>query len=411
MTIALGVHASAATTTPALVIVTPTRTSSASGSTYSVGVGWFTAAGAGVAPTVTDSKGNTYTQVGSTLQSGGTPNFRFAIFESVNGTGGTLHTCTATFLANQDVISIWWNEITGGLTSGIRDQAPGGNDDTASPYTSLTTGTTAQANELLIAYGGTLSASGTETITWGNSFTSTGDDRTNANAEVTGSAATRVVSATGAYQSSFTSAGAGTTEALVFIATYKDITAGGNPSTDQVPLQTALIAPGPKLSASRRVESVEPVGALITSPLTSVGWMVPESPPRPQRARRMAVSATAGVGMLGITLPWIDFAVRDPNQHTVVARAVVPVEPVGVRIAASALTSLGWLMPPQSRPLQLNPPTLQPSAPTSPLTPFVSPSFAWGASTDLPRDTPLVARQVSEVAPVGTLIQTLSSVG
>lgn len=225
MTIALGAHVSAANGVAGLAITTATRTTAASGSTFSVAVVWFASGGVGAVPTVTDSKGNTYTQVGSALTNG---NNRCAIFESVNGTGGTLHTFTATFLANQDVISIWANEITGALTVSPRDQAPGGNDDNASPYTSLTTGTTAQPNEILIAYGFTLSVSGTEVFTWGNSFTGTGDDQTNANADFTGTSGTRVVSAVNTYQASFTSTGAGSTEALVFIVTYKDLVSGAS---------------------------------------------------------------------------------------------------------------------------------------------------------------------------------------
>lgn len=227
MTIALGAHVSAATGASGLAITTATRTTAASGSTFSVAVVWFASGGVGAAPTVTDSKLNTYVQVGAALTNG---NNRCAIFECVNGTGGTLHTFTATFLANQDVISIWANEITGALTASPRDQAPGGNDDTASPYTSLTTGTTAQANEILIAYGFTLSVSGTEVFTWGNSFVGTGDDQTNANADFTGTSGTLIVSAIGTYQASFTSTGAGSTEALVFIVSYKDATPGGSSS-------------------------------------------------------------------------------------------------------------------------------------------------------------------------------------
>jgi hypothetical protein len=97
----------------------------------------------------------------------------------------------------------------------------------------LSTGTTVQADEVVLAYCSTLSASGTEVFNWSaNSFTATGDVQNNANTDQTGDSAYRIVSATGSYQASFTSSGAGTTAAIVFIVTYKGASGGTTLNVD-----------------------------------------------------------------------------------------------------------------------------------------------------------------------------------
>lgn len=234
MAIAVGAHArSTSLITGATVEVTPTVTTQASGSSFYAFIGW---AGSGAAPTITDSKANTgWAQVGSTTVSSWDATVKCALFEKVNGTGGTLHTCTATFVGGQTVATLWFLEVTGGLTASIRDQTPAVNDDSASPYTS-NTATTTQANELLLAFAMTDSASGTETFTWGGTpaFTSIGEDETNASANVTGSIASANVTSTGTYNSSFTSAGAGTTRGITLLITLKDLVAGGSTASDPI---------------------------------------------------------------------------------------------------------------------------------------------------------------------------------
>lgn len=203
-----------------------------SGTVFSMYVGWY---GGGAAPTITDNKGNnaSWVQVGSTLSLSADTNEKGALFECVGGTGGSSHTVTVTFSGTQTVASAWLQEWTGLATTSPRDKAPGGNSATASPYTSLSTGTTSQADEVVLAYCSTLSASGTETFNWtANSFTATGDVQNNANADQTGDSAYRIVSATGNYQASFTSSGAGTTAAVVFIVTYKGASSGSTLDVD-----------------------------------------------------------------------------------------------------------------------------------------------------------------------------------
>lgn len=221
MSIAIGAHATAANAGPSATSVTTTgvTTTGGAGTVFVAAIGAFN----GAPSSLTDSKGNTYTQVGSTQASSADANLRLAIYECIGGTGGASHTFTG-HTGSGAVISIWVVEVTGVSTASPRDQAPAISDDTASPYTSGTANTT-QANEALISFASTFSSSGTETLTWGNSFTGL-DAQTNANADITGGSATRLVTATGAYSSSFTSAGAGTAAALVGLVTYMEASAG-----------------------------------------------------------------------------------------------------------------------------------------------------------------------------------------
>ena len=221
MSIAPGVHTQVNYLGDTFTFVLPTVNPAASGSTFFIGVGWFKAITV-PPPTIADNHGNVYSQISTTGQYSTDPYYS-AIYICENAIGGSTDV-TLTF--TDPVIGYaTFVEIKGGLTSGILDQAPNSNFTTTSPYTSLTTSATAQANELLIGFTITATSSGTETLTWGNSFTqleANGDSN-----GATGGVAYRVVAATGTYQTSFTAAGAGTTGGMVFIATFKELPVGG----------------------------------------------------------------------------------------------------------------------------------------------------------------------------------------
>src|SRR5690349_13045214 len=87
-------------------ITSVSGTTTASGSSFLVGVSY----GYGRNCTgVTDSKGNTYTQLG-TKQANGDTHFDFWFCEG--GTGGTSHTATASFSATGSFPTIYFIEIT-----------------------------------------------------------------------------------------------------------------------------------------------------------------------------------------------------------------------------------------------------------------------------------------------------------
>lgn len=176
-------------------------------------------ASASTLTTPTDNKTNTYVAGAAQVTAASGAQCRWWYCENALGGAGHTWTCAS----SSDVRSVFVLEIKQGLTSGIVDQATAGVSDVVSPYTSNTTGTTAQANEMIVAMVATDSVSGTEVITWGGGFTqSTAVGDANF---ATGGLATQISSATGTFTSSITSAGAGTTGAVSFVATFKEAAA------------------------------------------------------------------------------------------------------------------------------------------------------------------------------------------
>lgn len=175
----------------------------------------------------TDSKGNTYTAIAAQVNA--TTGSKNQWYYCENAIGGTAHTWTSTS-TGVDIRTIFILEIKGGVLSGILDQATTGVEDLVSPYTSNVSGTTTQAAEMAVAFVSTDSVTGTETITWGNGFT-----QSTAAADAnfaTGGIGTQILGSTQTVTSSITSAGAGTTGAVSFVATFKEA-AGAAANTER----------------------------------------------------------------------------------------------------------------------------------------------------------------------------------
>ena len=233
MSIAVGVHTKLQDTVyNKTVHTTPAVTTQASGSTFVVFAIIPVAASFAASTPFTDSKSNTYTQIGSEVNTG---NCKTRLYYCQNGSGGSSHTFTVTTVG-QTYATVYAIEVTGGATSGILDKSPAGLYDTSSPFTSDVTGTTSQANELLLGFVGTDTPSGTETITWGNSFTQVDADGNSA--YVTGGSAKRNVTSAASYQVSITSSVA--TAAWCWIISLKEATSG----TIITPTVGALAAAG-----------------------------------------------------------------------------------------------------------------------------------------------------------------------
>lgn len=198
---------------------------SATGSTFVILQAWYVGAGSsGATPVISDTingvaSGNTYSQIGTTLVGAFGGNTSAQIFECVNGNGGTNHVATSTYTGTGAVLTILV-EILGGALTSILDQlsSPLWNDDVASPFTANAI-TPAQANELVLAFALTGTNSGTETLTWGNGFTQV-EAEGDANL-VTGAIAQLVINAIAPTNVSYTSAGAGTTECLTALVSFK----------------------------------------------------------------------------------------------------------------------------------------------------------------------------------------------
>src|SRR5574343_667241 len=118
---------------------------------------------------VTDNKGNTYTQIGTELTANSGAKSR--IYYCQNAAGGTGHTFTATVSTNV-AITLHAVEITGAKSASVLNPTPpAANDDLASPFTSNNI-TTLQADALLVAcMGCTNSGSNPATHAEANGFT------------------------------------------------------------------------------------------------------------------------------------------------------------------------------------------------------------------------------------------------
>lgn len=221
MAIAVGQHVSVQGTSNATSFTTPAATTAASGSTFLISVAF----NPGNFSSVSDSKSNTYVSIQTEVDDNTHGNASWWKYAQ-NGTGGAGHTATIN-VAAADLCNVHLTEITGGATTGILDQAPAGINDTTSPFTSNTTGTTTQANELVLAFVQTGGTGATETLTWGNSYTAV-DTLNNTNFRTSYVGKLNVTS-TGTQQSSVTSSSAAA--AISFIATFKEAS-GSNVSVN-----------------------------------------------------------------------------------------------------------------------------------------------------------------------------------
>lgn len=175
---------------------------------------------------ITDSNANSWAQVGSTYQDG---NKYVRTYKCEGGTGGSSHTFTVTYSGTGGT-AILVVELTGCATSNAIDQAPAVVKDTASPFSSSTTGTTAQANEMLVGFllgdsdsdtpGNTVDSSSTPTSGWTIRVDEYGSQ------QIACMLATVGVSSTGTYNFAGTQTGSG--EAYVQIVTVKEGTASGS---------------------------------------------------------------------------------------------------------------------------------------------------------------------------------------
>lgn len=218
MSASVGQHTQTFSTVQVLTLDLPSVNTAASGSTFFVG-GFSTGNVTQRIPT--DSKSNTFAVLaGPTTDS--VASYTGSTWYCEGGAGGSSHVVTvrSSGVATTGVLAGYLVEIVAGAAGGVLDQAPAGLNDTSSPFTTNTSGTTTQADEIAILYYSTgTTAAGPEVITWGNGFTQI-DAQGDGNF-VTGGTAYKVLSSTGTVQGSITSAGAGTTETIGFVATFK----------------------------------------------------------------------------------------------------------------------------------------------------------------------------------------------
>jgi len=198
---------SASTTSQATTGVT----TQSSGSTFFVAFIWDT----GNFSSISDSKSNSYTQIGTEQVQTGT---KMRAYYCQNGTGGSSHTATIG-LSTASPVTVLFLEITGGLTSGILDQSDL-RFDTASPYTLAAGLTTTQADELLVSFLGGTSGNNPATHAESGLGSSTIQiEETDGASFYTCAIATAVKSSTGTFNPSWTESGGA--HAGVVLATFK----------------------------------------------------------------------------------------------------------------------------------------------------------------------------------------------
>lgn len=197
-------------------VTTGSGTSSVSGSTFLIGVSWDATTSIS---SVSDSKSNTYTAVGTPQNDGGAGsggNHQFYVCE--NGTGGTSHTATVNF-SGTAYPTAHLIEITGAATP-VQDIAVQ-TQDAGTPFTA-STGTLAQANEVIVALcGANIGSAGAYAS---SNFTILSQE--NDVSQYWGSAvASLVVSSTSSVTPSFTRTNSSGAAAVLAISFYED--AGG----------------------------------------------------------------------------------------------------------------------------------------------------------------------------------------
>jgi len=218
----IGQHASV-TESNASSYTTPSRTTSSSGSNFYV---FITAQPSSFAATpITDSKSNTYTQVGTTLTNAGS-SLESRVYKCENGTGGASHTWTVS-LTSTTYAALMAVELTGmALTSSVEQQ--GRQEDNATPFVTPSV-TTTQANQIILAACFEDSSGTTSAETWGGSFTNSDliEELTNAGTGVASGLVAKAVTSAGSYQGSLTISGVTVNSTNMHIITVKEASGGG----------------------------------------------------------------------------------------------------------------------------------------------------------------------------------------
>jgi len=185
-------------------------------------VGWYNPV---TISSIVDSRGNALTIQQAALTYSGDTGFRCARYICERPTGGSGNV-TVTFSGAIQLGGGYLTELTSTISSGtITDQAPVGSQDTATPFTSTTTGVTAQADEVALACTHTYTSAGTTEVNdWtANGYTPLGIH--NDTAVWTDGLAYKVLTATGAQTSSLSVTGVTVDAGLTFITTFKMSTA------------------------------------------------------------------------------------------------------------------------------------------------------------------------------------------
>lgn len=200
MAFGVGVSDKVVDTFGSTTATTPGVATQATGSTFLIGI--MTGASRTIS-TVTDNKGNgSFSAIGTAQTYNGAAQ-KCIWYKKENGAGGAAHTFSVT-IDSSDFLSVFALEITGATTGGEDTAVAAKANDVSSPFT-VTSGSLAQASEVLAVLIGfnSVNVSG---LAESSGFTIQQSILTGAS-DASGAIATLVTSATGTYTPSFTGTG------------------------------------------------------------------------------------------------------------------------------------------------------------------------------------------------------------
>jgi hypothetical protein len=304
---------------------TTTSFTSTAGSTIWVGVS--DASGQG-SLTISDNKGNTYTQIGTTRTSASGAQIRR--FYCANIAGGAGHTVTATWGSNSDA-TVHVLELAGVATASLDSAASAQADDSNPPWT-VTSGTLAQADSIAVAMTGTAFAG-----TWSESsgFTVQTQEGDN-NLYWTGCAASRVVAATTALTPSFTISGGGS-DCAVAVDVFKASAGGVAYDLTVDPASYSLTAAAETVTATRAL-TITPASYALTAAAVSLAAgravnFAPASYTLSAAAETLTVARALSVDPASYAL-----TAADVTLEVVSANPVLSVDPVSYTLSPSDVT-------------------------------------------------------------------------
>lgn len=215
MAVTLGIHTLKGAINPASVYTTPGQTTTAGSSIY---MGFATQSGQ--FSSVSDSKGNVWTQVGTEITYGAGGDIS-RVYVNDSGTRGASHTFSLNLGASTFALLFVVEVLTTDPISSLDQQDRVA--DATSPVTSPTINTTL-GDSALITFEFSNSSGSDETHTTGGSFAS-GDklDEQNLTLDVTGCSGAKVVTVTGAYNSAVTVGGSTLSDAVCWIISVKGL--------------------------------------------------------------------------------------------------------------------------------------------------------------------------------------------
>ena len=241
---------------------------------------WFNY-GVSTDPTsVTDNKGNTYTQRGKVSRAGGFTAFLYTC-ENATGGAGTIVTLNIGFTEYPTLAAV---AISGVQTSSVLDVLTTNGVDTVQPW-ELSSGTLSQADEIVFGFLGSDSGSSTSTFTEGSGMTKLGEV-TDSNLYWTGALAYVVVNATTARVQSWSSSVAGSNSTQI-VASFRASGGGGGPTTTTATAAAGVATVSGAGAATTRTAGTAAGSSTVSAAGASVAATTPTAagrahPPRPR---------------------------------------------------------------------------------------------------------------------------------